>query len=804
MDRMEFDSQGQQKTPLPSGIAIVNHVAGRIRELKRLYNDIATTKSEMLVHQMLPNHMRRRAMSHNPKRLPLKYRQIHTNQMNKSGPNAKKRRPSRKYRRKPRNLMKEYERRKQKNIWLETHIWHAKRYHMKELWGYKVPYAPTDKRYRASYKAAANHCLLQDLSFIGAIEISGPLDHLRESFKRITSQECGLTLMAKCFQSGSREGQVDLFSMDAYPSRALARVSFMWKPSDDAMRTLWMFVHPTAYREVLEEIVTLFQLQNAKRIDDDSDDVKVVTSNQSLVRNPRYINTKTGVEVVELKDTLNRFRLTGPFSHAVLLKALKPAAPNQLTWLGKLFADDLKFHKAHAEQEQLWKEFEKATSPAELPPHMIFGLNAVDPRTNRPAKREKITNEWKGNGNNDYIEDPAIASYSPIWKKDLRDEVTKDMMSTSELCKLRNKNQLVPGVASSFEKDLQPVPLLLIQRPGSQNPQQKRLGFGNGWDVIVPAGYGLSVWLSLIRCGAKSGGWREMDTIANEMGTELFAPDTVAGMKENDRQMKLRRAEYFRKPPNKRTNFTKMCITSPFAIPFQQLVQEWGGSGQFHVLRNQSQLNGIGEVLRGKSNISKLNLSADALIPIQMAMESRGTPGDFGVICVPTKRDIKNSLLRKHQRDRGPIHIEPAVRDDFECNRKLERFEHKKLLKRLRNRRVRAKRRLQATADYHVKIRKSTAEKIIEQQYEKMCELWLPSKPLTIRLQCSRPVFGYLSASRFTFSEGKISGIGYVTRDGLRDLVNVFQKFKGLQPFVMTRAANSKCYHTAQLQVRML
>lgn len=54
-NRLEFDKPGEQN--LPSGLSIVHHVAGRIRELKRLYNDIATKKVDLLVHQMLPNHM---------------------------------------------------------------------------------------------------------------------------------------------------------------------------------------------------------------------------------------------------------------------------------------------------------------------------------------------------------------------------------------------------------------------------------------------------------------------------------------------------------------------------------------------------------------------------------------------------------------------------------------------------------------------------------------------------------------------------------------------------------------------------
>lgn len=803
-DQTVFDKPGNKK--LPAGVPIVYHVAGRIRELRKLYNDIATTKTDMLLHQMLPNHMRRRAMSHNPKRIPLKYRQIHISQMAKSGPNVKKRRPSRKYRRKPNNLMKEYIRRAQKNVWMETHVWHAKRYHMKELWGYKIPYASTDKRYRASYKAAANHCLLQDMSFTGAIEVSGPLEVLREGFKRITSQDCGLTIMAKSFQNGTREGNVDLFKADSYPSNAIARVSFIW--ATNCKSSVWIFVHPTAYREVLEELVGLFHLKstdqkNGDVVDTENFEAADALKSDSQKRNPKYVNNKSGVEIVELKDTLNRFRLTGPYSNAVLHKALKTANRDNVSWLGKLCGDDSKFENAHEEQKNIWKDLEKSASPSELPPHIVLGMNIVDPRTNRPAKREKAVNEFKVYNNGNYLDVPVIAAQSPIWSKELRDEITRNMMPTGELCKLRSKNQLVPGVVSKFESDLQPVPILLIQRPGSQAPEQKRLGLGSGWDVIVPAGYGMSVWLSLIRCGAKSGGWREIETIANEMSMELFAPDNVSGVKEDQRHLRLNREKFFRLPPNKRTNYKKMAIASPFGCPWSQLVKEWGGSGNFHVLRSRTTLEGVEEVLRGKRNLNDLKIPADALIPINISMETRGTPGDFGIICLPSKRDIKTAIAQKYQRDRGPISSEPLTKDDAETDRKMMRSDHKKLLKRLRNRRVRAKRKLQATANHYVKIQKSSAEKIIEEHYEKMCELWLPRDPPSIRLQCSKQVFGYLNQSRFTFSEGKVSGVGYVTREGLAKLTDVFKKFKGLKPFVLTRATNSKSYYSASLGVRM-
>lgn len=199
---------------IPNSINVVNHVSSRIRELRKIYNDVATKKSEMLIHQKLPNFMRRRAMSHNPKRLPAKYRKIHKSQMAKSGLEDKtKKRPSRKYRRKPNNLLKEYTRRSKANVWLETHIWHSKRFKMKNIWGYRIPYTPTDKRYKASYRAAIRHCLLQDISFYPCIELSGSFDELKKGLMRIINKNEMPTITAKCYLSGLREGKCIVFKV---------------------------------------------------------------------------------------------------------------------------------------------------------------------------------------------------------------------------------------------------------------------------------------------------------------------------------------------------------------------------------------------------------------------------------------------------------------------------------------------------------------------------------------------------------------------------------------------------------------
>lgn len=147
----------------------------------------STTSGSKRAFQTLPRHLRRRAMSHNIKRLPVRLRMQAQNEVNRRPVNTQcpsalgspcrahvrvlvcrwmLRLPKAALRsrdiertrgkcsscltvpprrgflisssRRPGYLLRDYERRQKKNVWLETHIWHAKRFKMVNLWGYKI------------------------------------------------------------------------------------------------------------------------------------------------------------------------------------------------------------------------------------------------------------------------------------------------------------------------------------------------------------------------------------------------------------------------------------------------------------------------------------------------------------------------------------------------------------------------------------------------------------------------------------------------------------------------------------------
>uniref|UniRef100_A0A336LRL9 CSON001977 protein n=2 Tax=Culicoides sonorensis TaxID=179676 RepID=A0A336LRL9_CULSO len=628
-DKLQYDSSLGGDIKLPTSINAGDFAAAHINEIKSLIHSINNPQNNKIIHQMMPNRMRRRAMTQNPKRLPRKYREIHVAQMSKSGVPTKNKRPSRKYRRRPSNLMKEYARRMRKNIWLETHIWHAKRFHVKELWGYKIPWTPCDRAGRAAYRAVAKHCLVQDISYYGCIEIEGPFSVLKEGFQKICSQECGLTLTANVFIRGNREG---------------------------------------------------------------------------LNRAPKRMKALPALDT--------EFLMTGPPKDA-----------------------------------------------------------------------------------------PKSLSNSAIWDANVRKRILNEMLSTHEINTKRSKEVLVPGETSNFEFTLQPLPILVIQRPGNQDSEWKKIGFGSGYDVIIPNGYGLSVWLNLIAAGARACGVQEVISFHKEMGNDQFLPDTIPGQKEADRVQRELLINYFKRPPNRRVNYTKLSIAKPFKAPWKQLLQNWDNqTDNWHVLRDKDKLVRIQQAIKRRFNIQSAQLEPDMLIPVKLTMMTHGNPGEFSLICIPRRDDLRQNIRKLKLNDNHPVYIEPLKSDPHESERNKLKITHKKLLKRLRSRRVRKKRREQANSLKRIRIMKADTGEICAQHFKKMCQLWLPDNFPSIRHQCSRETIGYMTLTGFTLSEGRVTGIGYVAAKGLEKLLKAVNKGKLI---CLVRGTKTRNYRFASISLKV-
>lgn len=435
-----------------------------------------------LVFQKLPVYMRRRVMSHNAKRLPRRLQEAHLNQMTKSGlpPNTK--RSSRRYRRRPRNLLAEYTRRQRNKIWLETHIWHAKRFKMMEKWGYRIASYANDKCFKANYRAMAKHCLMQDISYYTCVEINGHQEILKETLK----SHCNpfeLTFAAKIFMEGTREGTVMFFKKNGYPQFPIGHVHFLWRPNQSDLRTIWIWVHPSFLDDFVAEIISSFEFKHNTHC--------ATTSNQTL-DSCLYINEKDCTMTVH-KNTFNRFRFYGPLTINVLTNALQLPNFNEIINLNlnttqfdnnqiDCKADhnsDKSWHTEYYDnqenieslkiQKQLWQALKTLQSPSQLPPNIILGFTVLDPRFHLPDKRTKPQKETQMA---EIISIPPInANSSPLWEQKIRGKVSKTCVTTSAINKIRNQC-LVPGLNNDKyfnEEIMAKIPILLIQKPGIGN-----------------------------------------------------------------------------------------------------------------------------------------------------------------------------------------------------------------------------------------------------------------------------------------------------------------------------------------------
>ena len=75
------------------------------------------------------------------------------------------------------------------------------------------------------------------------------------------------------------------------------------------------------------------------------------------------------------------------------------------------------------------------------------------------------------------------------------------------------------------------------------------LDFGSGWDILIPEGWGMAFWMSLVLIGARPGGLRENKHLQLEMEqlqTPNEYPDTSAGKHFAQEEEERKKEDYFK------------------------------------------------------------------------------------------------------------------------------------------------------------------------------------------------------------------------------------------------------------------
>lgn len=163
---------------LPASIDTVAFAQARKVEIDHLKGEIsaeaANKRSVRQTFQQLPKTLRRRAASHDLRRLPSKLRQKALSATSANRPSTPVSPKCRRRRRRPAAFLDAKRSAGQKAVqFLQTHIWHAKRSHMLHYFGHCIAKKCNEKALKSTLRASTDGCLLVDLSYYAIIRISG-------------------------------------------------------------------------------------------------------------------------------------------------------------------------------------------------------------------------------------------------------------------------------------------------------------------------------------------------------------------------------------------------------------------------------------------------------------------------------------------------------------------------------------------------------------------------------------------------------------------------------------------------------
>ncbi|XP_026987289.1 ribonucleases P/MRP protein subunit POP1 isoform X2 [Sagmatias obliquidens] len=554
---------------IPKYITASTFAQARAAEISAMLKAVAQKSSNSLVFQTLPRHMRRRAMSHNVKRLPRRLQEIAQKEAEKAVHQKKEHSKNKchKARRCHINRMLEFNRRQKKNKWLETHIWHAKRFHMVKRWGYCLGERPTVKSHRACYRAMTSRCLLQDLSYYCCLELKGKEEEILKALSPMCSIDTGLTFAAVHCLSGKCQGSLMLYRANKYPREMLGPVTFIWKaertPGDTSeSRHLWIWLHPSLKQDILEEIKAVCQcveptkstvclpdplltpsqeksqtdlptekIGKKRKWKDDEENTKPIKKvigdgTRDPLQPYSWISPTTGIVISDLTMEMNRFRLIGPLSHSILTEALKAASVHtegedtektpHCWWIETCRNPDNV--SLHHRQETIFELLGGITSPAEIPAGTILGLTVGDPRINLPQKRSRVLPNPEKCQDNEKVRQlllegvPVECSHSFLWNQDICKSVTENKIS----------DQIYRGARVGGLKET------VVHSQYKRSPN-------------VPGDF----------------------------------PDCPAGILFAEEQAKNLLEKYKRRPPAKRPNYVKLGTLAPFCCPWEQLTRDW-------------------------------------------------------------------------------------------------------------------------------------------------------------------------------------------------------------------------------------
>ncbi|EPX73761.1 RNase P and RNase MRP subunit [Schizosaccharomyces octosporus yFS286] len=373
-----------------------------------------------------------------------------------------------------------------RKIWLPTHLWTAKRAHMINAWGYAIPESPTEKSYRPTHRAAfCLNAIAFDMSYQPLFAITGPLSVLRETFG-----ECFTTGLPSAYTKTYRS--FNSYVKNSQTNELLCPCLLQWHdPSEDCKSKvptrnngsavqLVIRVHASAFLDVWNHLSSIAVLDDQ-------------------------------IAMHDWRLQLASFDILGPDANVIL---------------HDIFSD------VQSSEKTTWDSISKLPTTS-LPFGASIGFDA--PLVIHETNLGQQGNEKEKDNKENKSHEIQNKDFGSLWDK-------HEIPSFNVFNHVQKKKEAVLNV----KKEL--VPVYFTHQ-----------SIWNGVTVIVPWEAAKFFWQKLMfRKGVRFGGLKNLHQIAFEKRMPFFPvdyPDTKSGQAYEVRRKQCNEEYWRRRPPAKRVNF---------------------------------------------------------------------------------------------------------------------------------------------------------------------------------------------------------------------------------------------------------
>lgn len=535
-------------------INIPAFIGARQREIEKLAAAMQTSKTagSQRAFQSLPRSLRRRAASHDVKRIPKRLRARALQEVSNDDPSCHKRLLTGKNKlgklRGHKRLLAILEQRKhivgareknaaslpnlqardveakdheatppagklrfehrQKNkTWLPSHVWHAKRAHFETQWGFQIPEKPSQKCYRKTHRGIKQEgATVWDVSYFATFRVETDDDEIRS----LLATWLGPKVLRKRFFSGEYCFSGD-FRLNGV---SLGPVQVYWESATSVV----LRAHPSL-------TATLLQLFNSTR-------------EEKAAHKFHYTDLRYAVGSIDIG---------GPKALQVLNTVLTPTDES-------------------SKSAKMFRTLSHLATIDSLPENAVFHLLVTDPRYNHPPKAPRQRTSTP-----ESIMDTLVAWPGPLVTENLQN---KSVIFSKEARLNSYVNQLsLKGISRQRSNKLQGV--------GGQPPPVEVpvtvIRSKNQFSVLLPWFWVLPFWFAInhIPCVSMAG-TRQRHQVAYETGQPFFPndfPQTEAGQAaELFRAQKLE-SKHSRTPSAKRVSYLSE-VGDPFACDWSLIKPE--------------------------------------------------------------------------------------------------------------------------------------------------------------------------------------------------------------------------------------